>query len=73
MDTRTTVSMSASANFEVKRTIYSWKINEKLMEIVNQMSNEHCRLLSLLNLECYLTYLSFSVPKIDAKYSAIAI
>lgn len=62
MDTRTSVTMSASSNFEVKGTIYSKQKNKIELQngeitMCNKMNN--------------ITYLSFSVPKIEARYSAI--
>jgi hypothetical protein len=50
--------MPASTNFEVKRTIHSKYLNTL------KAANQKC----LFN----TNYLSFSVPKIDAKYSAMA-
>lgn len=54
----TTITVSTSSNFKIKGTVYS-EIKELFLTNISRKS--------------LIAYLSFSVPKIDAKYSAISV
>jgi hypothetical protein len=58
VDTRTSITVAAGSDFEVKRAINSENIS-------TCKQSKGCKFL-------FLNYLSFSVPKMEARYSAIA-
>lgn len=68
MYSRASITVPTRSDFKVKRTIDSANAQHKLVKLLDEFSNVEY---SGNENVSQRTYLSFSVPKIDAKYSAI--
>lgn len=67
MNSRTPVPVSACSDFEVKGAIYSAEVKRDAVLVLSIDVLGYTYIISLKR----FTYLSFSVPKIEAKYSAM--